>query len=140
MLRVNKRIAIPRQEFSFAFARSSGPGGQHVNKVNTKVTLRWHVAGSRHLPDDVRDRFFKRYHGRIAQTGELVIYSQRFREQRRNIDDCLAKLRVMLEAVAEPPRVRKPTRPTRSSNERRLQAKLNRSNRKQTRRPPKHDD
>jgi ribosome-associated protein len=127
-------LSVPRNELSFTFSRSSGPGGQNVNKLNTKATLRWNVAASSSLPDGVRERFVTRYANRLTNEGELVLTSQRYRDQARNVADCLAKLETMLAAVARPPRRRKKTRPSRASKERRLAEKKLRSDRKQSRR------
>jgi ribosome-associated protein len=104
--------------------------------VNTKVTLHWPVHGSPSLPEDVRDRFLRRFRRRVNKQGEVVIYSQRYRDQQRNYDDCLEKLQAMLREVATPPKVRKPTRPSRGSKERRLREKKSRSETKSRRRPP----
>ncbi len=139
MLRVGK-IEIPLREFRFGFSRSSGPGGQNVNKVNTKVTLHWSVERSPSLPEDVRRRFDARYGRRISREGDLVLTSQRFRDQGRNVGDCLEKLRNMIEEVARPPRPRKPTRPGRRAVERRLSQKRKRSTLKRDRRPARDDD
>jgi len=136
ILDVTKRIRIPVDEFRFTYARSSGPGGQNVNKVNTKVTLHWPVHASPSVPDDVRERFVRRYRRRINKQGELVIRSQRYRDQQRNFDDCLDRLRCLLLDVATAPKVRKPTRPSRASKERRLREKKSRSETKNRRRPP----
>lgn len=133
LLIVTSRVRIPRDEMQFSFARSSGPGGQNVNKVNTKATLRWPVRNSPSLPADVKSRFLKRYATRVTLEGELVISSQRFRSQGKNVDDCFEKLAEMLAAVAAPPVKRKPTRPSAGSKERRLQAKRAQSQRKQRR-------
>lgn len=133
---VNARLRVPLEEFSFTFARSSGPGGQNVNKVNSKALLRWPVAASPSLPAAVRERFLKSYASRITTEGELVIMSQRYRDQGRNVDDCLEKLREMLAAVAAAPVRRKRTKPSRGSIERRLEAKRHTSSRKQSRRAP----
>jgi ribosome-associated protein len=136
MLVVNRRIRIPSSEFRFTFARSAGPGGQNVNKVNTKVTLHWTVESSSSLPEDVRDRLRSKYGRRINKNGELVIYSQRYRDQGRNTEDCLNKLREMLLDVAIAPKKRKATRPSRASKERRLRDKKARSQTKESRRRP----
>ena len=140
MLRVNDRITIPFTEFDFTFARSGGPGGQNVNKVNSKVTLRWNITSSPSLPSDVLARFRSKYHRRMTKDGELVMHSQRYRDQGRNVADCLEKLRELLLEVAVAPRRRKPTRPTKGSVQRRLTAKKQRSDRKQNRRRPNADD
>jgi len=136
-LLVNRRIRIPTDEFTWTFARSGGPGGQNVNKLNTKAVLRWPVAESPSLPDEVAERFLKRYANRITNEGELVLASQRYRDQARNIDDCLEKLRSMLASVAEPPKKRRPTKPSRAAKRRRLEEKKRRSERKQMRKPPR---
>ena len=133
MLVVNSQLAIPLKEFEFTFSRSSGPGGQNVNKVNTKVTLHWSIASSPSVPDDVRARFIAKFHRRINNNGELVVISQRFRDQGRNVGDCLAKLREMMASVALRPTVRKKTRPSRASRERRLKSKQQTSEKKQRR-------
>ncbi|HJP14271.1 MAG: alternative ribosome rescue aminoacyl-tRNA hydrolase ArfB [Nitrospinota bacterium] len=140
MLEVNSRIRIPLREFHFRFARSSGAGGQNVNKVNTKATLRWRVAGSASLPGDVRERFLVKFRRRITGEGELVLTSQRFRDQGRNVADCLAKLMGMLEEVARPPKRRAATKPTRGAKERRLREKREHSDKKKTRGRVRADD
>lgn len=133
MLVVSSRIHIPDTEFTFAYTRSSGPGGQNVNKVNSKATLRWRPASSAGMPPDVLERFLAHYASRLTLDGELVISSQRFRDQARNAQDCLDRLRAMLAAVARPPKRRKPTKPTRASVTRRLEEKRRRGSKKNDR-------
>lgn len=133
-LRVNSRLQIPLSEFEFTFARSSGPGGQNVNKVNSKALLRWPVRASAALPEAVRGRFLQAFGNRVTSEGDLLISSQRYRDQGRNVEDCLEKLRVMLAQAAAPPARRKRTKPSRGSIERRLQTKRLRSEKKQGRR------
>lgn len=140
MLHVNDRISIPLTEFNFTFARSGGPGGQNVNKLNTKVTLRWNPAESAGLPADVLARFVERYRRRMTKEGEFVMHSQRFRDQGRNVADCMDKLRELLLEVATAPKKRKPTRRSRGSVERRLKNKKQSSEKKQRRRRPSMDD
>ncbi len=139
MLAVNDQISIPLQEFTFTFSRSSGPGGQNVNKVNTKVTLKWPLAESS-LPPDVKARFRARYRRRINQQDEFLITSQRFRDQGRNVADCLGKLREMILDVATAPKSRKPTSPSRASRRRRVQDKRRQAEKKRLRRRPSPDD
>jgi ribosome-associated protein len=134
VLIVNSRIRIPQQEFVFTYSRSSGPGGQNVNKVNTKATLRWPVRQSPSLPDDVRQRFLECYRNRVTREGHFLLTSQRYRDAGRNMSDCLARLRQMLADVAESPTLRKRTRPTRASVHRRLGDKRRQAERKQRRR------
>jgi len=136
---VDNRITIPRGELAFSFARSSGPGGQNVNKVNTKAQLRWGVTDSAALPDDIRRRLLERYANRVTNAGELLIESDRHREQGRNVGDCVERLRAMILSVARPPKRRRPTRPSRSANEARLRGKRQRAERKKSRRPPSED-
>ena len=139
MLVINPRLSVPLHEFDFTFSRSAGPGGQNVNKVNTKVTLHWDVEKSPSLPEAVRQRFLERFPRRINKQGQLVVSSQRYRDQGRNVADCLNKVRELVSEVAVPPKRRQPTRPTRASRERRLQEKRHRAERKQSRRNPPLD-
>ncbi|MCH8045006.1 MAG: aminoacyl-tRNA hydrolase [Planctomycetes bacterium] len=134
MLVVNARVKIPLREFAFSFVRSSGPGGQNVNKLNTKAVLRWPVTASASLPTAVKERFVEKYHRRITGDGELVMTSQRFRDQGRNVADCLEKLRAMLTEVAVAPKPRKATKPSRRAKQRRLKEKREKSEKKQRRR------
>ena len=133
MLTVNSRIRIPMSELQFTFARSSGPGGQNVNKVNSKAMLRWDVTASPSLSHSVKERFIQAFGSRLTNEGEIVLASQRYRDQSRNVDDCLEKLREMLAAVATAPKRRRPTRPTKASVERRVQQKQKNSQRKSNR-------
>lgn len=139
VLEVTPEIRVPLSELSFTFARSSGPGGQNVNKVNSKATLHWSVTGTAALADDVRSRFLAAFGGQINKQGELVLHSQRFRDQERNIEDCLDKLRAMLQRIARPPKTRKKTRPSRAAKQRRLDDKKARSEVKSRRRGPSHE-
>ena len=140
MLVLGRNWIIPRKEFHFTYSRSSGPGGQNVNKVNTKVSLRWSVVSSPSLSADVRRRFLDRHARRISAGGEIVIVSQRYRDQTRNVADCLGKLKAMLLAAAAPPKRRRPTRPTQSSQERRLRGKHAHAMAKRARSRSGHDD
>jgi ribosome-associated protein len=134
MLIVTADLHIPLREFQFTFARSSGPGGQNVNKVNTKATLRWPVLRSASLPEPVRRRLVAQNRRRITATGDLLVTSQRFRDAGRNVADCLEKLRQMIAGAAQPPKPRRPTRPTRGARERRLERKRRHAAVKQSRR------
>jgi ribosome-associated protein len=134
MLIVDERIAIPIAELRFTYARSSGPGGQNVNKVSTKVVLHWNVEGSPSVPEDVRARFVAKFERRLTKDGDVVVQSQRFRDRDRNVADCLAKLRDLLLAVSEAPKKRRRTRPARAARERRLTEKRERGEKKRERR------
>src|SRR5687767_9970367 len=107
---VPPNIRLAESELKFTYVRSSGPGGQNVNKVNSKAVLRWNVRASPGVPDAVRARFTSRFGSRLTQAGDLVLTSERYRDQRRNEEDCLEKLRAMLVAVARPPKRRKKTK------------------------------
>ena len=131
---VPPNIRLTDDELKFTFVRSSGPGGQNVNKVNSKAVLRWNVLASPGLPDAARARFLSRFGARLTEAGDLLVTSQRFRDQKRNEEDCLEKLRAMLAAVAHPPKRRRKTKPTRASIERRKEQKRETSHKKQGRR------
>ena len=133
MLIITPQIQVPLREFEFTFARSSGPGGQNVNKVSSKATLRWAVVRSPSLPEPVRERLLLAVKNRLTVEGELLITSQRFRDAGRNVADCLEKLRSLVAEAAQPVRRRRPTRPTRGSVQRRLQTKRKQSESKQRR-------
>ena len=140
MLVVNKKISIPLTEFEFTFSRSPGPGGQNVNKVNTKVTLRWRIEQNQSVPDDVKQRFVEKYRRRIAKSGELILTSHRFRDQGRNVADCLNKLRELLLAVAEKPVPRKKKKISKSAKKKRLDEKRRNSEKKHGRKNLRLDD
>lgn len=133
-LNVTSRITLSDEELRFSFARSSGPGGQNVNKVNSKATLRWNPTTSPALPEDVRARFLTRYASRLTNEGEILITSQESRDQPKNIAICLEKLRAMIAGVLIAPKKRRPTKPTKGSKQRRLTAKKQRSEVKASRR------
>lgn len=139
MLVVNNRIRIPDDEFEWSFVRSGGPGGQNVNKVASKAVLRWDLAASPSVPEHVKARLRTLQRRRITTAGELILNSQLFRDQERNREDCLEKLRAMLLQASVVPKRRRPTKPTRGSREARLQAKRRRSAAKQARQRPLED-
>jgi ribosome-associated protein len=134
MVPINATIAIPESEFTWSFVRSGGPGGQNVNKVASKAVLRWPVAASPSLPAHVKARLIALQQRRVTTEGELIVSSQRYRDQERNRQDCLDKLTEMVRAAAALPKLRRATRPTRGSKARRLAAKRHRSARKAARR------
>ncbi len=138
-LLINSRIQIPLNECEFTFARSSGPGGQNVNKVNSKAILRWSAGSSPNLPADVKERFLKKYANRITIVGDVILTSQKYRDQSRNIDNCLEKLREMIKAVTVPQIQRRPTKPTFTSKLKRSETKRQHSIKKIHRRKPSLD-
>lgn len=130
----------PINEFEFTFARSGGPGGQNVNKVSSKAILRWHVVDTPSLSDDLRARFLEKFANRITVEGDLVVSSQKFRDQTQNIQECIAKVQQMIDDVANPPKERRPTKPTAASKERRVETKRQTSAKKANRGKPRFDD
>ncbi|OGT55235.1 MAG: peptidyl-tRNA hydrolase [Gammaproteobacteria bacterium RIFCSPHIGHO2_12_FULL_63_22] len=133
MLEISPAIAIADDELIERFVRSSGPGGQNVNKVATAVELRFDAANSPSLPDDVRARLLARRDRRITSDGVIVINAQRFRTQDRNREDARERLAALVQAALKAPVKRVPTKPTRASKERRLTGKRERSQVKSTR-------
>lgn len=132
MITVMSTIKIPFSELTFSFARSSGSGGQNVNKVNSKVTMTWDPAVSEIHPDII-ERFRKRYPQYVLDSGEIQIVSQEHRSQKSNIDSCVTKLHELLKSVERPPKARKATKPTRSSVVKRLTSKRKDSEKKRMR-------
>ena len=126
-LEVTPTFRIPEAELRLSFARSSGPGGQNVNKVASKAILHFDVRTSPSIPPGVRERFLTTYASRITNAGEIVIHSEEFRDQPKNTQACYEKLREMLLSVWRPPKRRRPTKPTRGSKVRRLKEKKSRS-------------
>lgn len=126
-------IQIPISEFKFSFSRSSGAGGQNVNKLNTKVTLFWEIDSSPSLLPSVKKRFKEKYE-RYLVDEVVVIHSQLTRSQNHNISDCVAKLHVLLQKVEVEPKIRKATKPTKSAVKKRLETKKQHSDKKKLRR------
>lgn len=127
VLQISPTLAIPDQELEERFVRSSGPGGQNVNKVSTAVELRFDVASSPSLPEAVRERLLARRDRRITDDGVLVLSAQRFRTQDRNREDARDRLAAIIAAALTAPKKRVATKPTKGSKERRLGAKRERS-------------
>jgi len=136
MIRVTTSIAIDEEELREDFVRASGPGGQNVNKVATAVKLRFDVAHSPSLPEDVRRRLMRLAGKRITEEGELVIDARRFRSQDRNRQDARERLVALIRKAAEKPKPRRKTQPTAASKRRRLEEKRRRSAIKQSRQKP----
>ena len=133
MMRITSTISIPDRELEFEFFRASGPGGQNVNKVATAVQLRFDVRRSPSLPEDVRRRLIHLAGRRLTEDGILILLGRRFRTQDQNRADALARLKELIARAAVTPKRRKPTRPTGSSRERRLQTKRRIAQRKSSR-------
>lgn len=134
MLIVTRTLRIPEAELEERFIRSSGPGGQNVNKVATAVQLRFDVRRSPFLPEDVRTRLLTQEKNRITEDGVLIIEARRYRSQERNRQDARDRLAKAIRKAVVPPKPRKRTRPTRASNLKRLEDKKRRGERKRQRR------
>lgn len=124
---------IPAQELSVKHARSSGPGGQNVNKVSTKVELRFHLAMSVALTDAQKQRLAKAFPSHVTSGGDFLITSDRFRSQSRNLADALTRLAEMILSIRRPARKRIATKPSAGAKQRRLTDKRRQSERKRQR-------
>ena len=133
-LEVTPRVRIPAAEILLAYAASGGPGGQNVNKVASKAVLRWCPATSVALSDADRAYVLSRLRSRLTSDGELVLSSDRHRDQPRNVEDVLERLKDVLRSALHREAPRKKSRPTRGSKERRLASKRRRSDVKRGRR------
>lgn len=131
---INSTISIPMSELAFQFTRSSGPGGQHVNKAATQVELIFDVARSPSLPDRDRQRVAAALGGYIDKNGILRLSAQSTRSQLRNRQEVIARFRALLQAALKRRKRRRPTRPTAESRERRLEEKKRRGAIKRSRR------
>ena len=123
MIQITRNISIDEREIQEEFVRSSGPGGQNINKVATAVQLRFHVASSPSLPNDVRQRLIRLGGRRVTEDGLLIIDARRFRSQDRNRKDAIERLVKLIRSAAETPKPRLKTRPTLTSKRRRVQDK-----------------
>lgn len=140
MIPVTETIAIDENEIRESFVRSSGPGGQNVNKVATAVQLRFDARHSPSLPEPVRTRLEKLAGSRLTKDGVIVIFADRFRTQERNRADALTRLLTLIRRALDAPRARRPTRPTTASKERRLKEKSGRGTVKKLRSSPPTED
>lgn len=137
---VGPGLTVEEDELVFRAARASGPGGQHVNKTSTAIELRFDVAASPSLAEDVKVRLTRLGGARMTGEGVLVLFAQGYRSQELNRQEATERLFELIRAAAVRPKTRRPTRPTKASKERRLEAKKGRSGIKAARGRPRMDD
>jgi ribosome-associated protein len=130
---VTPRVTIPGDELAIAFARSGGPGGQNVNKVASKVELRWNPVTSAALSDDERAWLLERLRSRLTGDGTLIVTSTATRDQLKNRDDATSKLALIVRAALARPKPRKPTKVSRGAKRRRVADKRHHSEIKRNR-------
>jgi ribosome-associated protein len=134
LLRINDRVSIPLAELRFQASRSGGPGGQHVNTSSTRMELWWDVAGSTALSEPDRNRILSRLASRLDSQGRLRLVSGAHRSQLQNRQAVMARLQTVVADALKVPKVRRATRPTKASKERRLEEKKRRGAVKRDRR------
>lgn len=115
-----KPFRVPRSEITLAFSRSSGAGGQNVNKVNSKAEVRWDIASSDTVPQDVLGRFLSRYRNRLDGEGLVLVTSERHRDRERNVEDAIEKIEEWVISVWEKPKPRIKTKPSKGAKRRRV--------------------
>jgi ribosome-associated protein len=140
VLRITDTLSIPLSELRFRFTRSSGPGGQHVNRSATRVELLFDVAGSPSLTEAQRERALKALAPYIDSDGVLHLISQTFRSQFRNREEAVERFQTLMRRAMKVPKRRRPTRPSRAARERRLASKRRRSEIKRQRGPVTTED
>jgi len=140
MLEINEKISIPLEYIRIRYVRSRGPGGQNVNKVNTQAQLVFDVNGCPALPAAAKKRLITLARGRMSSEGKLIIHCDRHRSQSRNRQECLDRLRELVQKGLTRPRKRLATKPTKSAREKRLQNKTRRSRTKHLRRGVSEDE
>jgi ribosome-associated protein len=133
MIELTPTLSLEEKELVFDFIRASGPGGQNVNKVSSAVQLRFDAANSPSLPAEVKERLTKLAGSRMTEDGILIIEAKRYRSQEKNRIDAVQRLVTLIQKAAEPPKKRKPTRPSVTARAARVGAKRQRGELKRTR-------
>ena len=131
---ITEHVIIPASELEVAVARSSGPGGQNVNKVNSKVSIHWQLQKSTILPEPIKQRLIASAGSKLCQDGSIQVTSQEHRDQPSNLRSCHDKLRRMIAEAMKPVKKRRPTKPSKASQRRRMDDKRLNSNKKAARR------
>ncbi len=126
MIAITPSLSIDESEFTLEFVRSSGPGGQNVNKVSSAVQLRFDIATSPSLPPEVKERLLHLARNRITEEGMLIIEAKRYRTQEQNREDAINRLIALIQQATEKPKARKRTRPSAASQAERIQEKKRR--------------
>ncbi len=139
-LRPGAGVVIPLSDLRFEVSRAGGPGGQNVNKVNSRVTLRFDLANDGQMSAPVRRRLLEKLAARLTREGELLIHASEYREQGRNKSAAIERLRALLVEALKVPKRRRRTRPSRGSVDRRINAAKRRGALKKSRRKPTRDD
>jgi ribosome-associated protein len=139
-LRVNASVTIPAHDLTWSAARSSGSGGQNVNKVSSKVDLRFDLDGTTALTRTVKDRLRELPGVRLDARGRVVVTSQKTRDQHRNLEDARARLAELVRAASKRPKKRRPTKPSRAAKRRRLDDKRKHSEKKASRRKVRREE
>lgn len=134
------KINLPYSEFQFEMSRSRGPGGQHVNRTNSAVTLRWNIAESSYLQPEIKQRLLTKLQSKLTVLGEILIRSEGSRDQESNKKECLEKLNELVKNALIVPKKRIKTKPTRSSQRKRLETKTKRGEIKHARKKPPSTD
>ena len=138
-LHIQNGVTIPGHELEFQASLSSGPGGQHVNKTHSRITLRWHLESSEALSDPQRTYLRTRIANRITNAGFVVVHCDKHRQQRRNMQGAREQLKELIYNGLQRPKKRRPTKPTRASQRKRVDNKKKRGDLKKNRRKPTGD-
>lgn len=126
-------------ELQFVTSRSSGPGGQNVNKLETRVTLRFHVSGSQVLTEEERNHLLKKWAKKLTNEGYFLIHSEQHRSQLKNKEECIKRFRVVLEKAFTKPKKRKASKPSKAAIKKRIDDKKLLGRKKSLRKPPRMD-
>jgi ribosome-associated protein len=133
-------LSVPSDEIHFTFVHASGPGGQNVNKVATAAVLRFDIRNNTSLPPEIRDKLAKTAGAQVTNDGVLVIRSQKFRTQERNRQDAIHRLTALIKKASYTPKKRVKTKPTHTSQQKRLEQKKQRSGKKSFRKSPQSEE